>query len=88
MSFRGRRMDREIRTVIECLQRWALRRNRFRGFDFTLDYKLNAHPTTENSPLLSELMKVPTNSLRITLYNIKNNEAICNEFNQVFAPFR
>lgn len=86
--FKGRRMDREIRNVMECLQRWAIRRNRFRGFEFTFDYRQNAHPTTENSPMLSELMRIPTNSIKISLVNVKNNETVRNEFNQVFTQYR
>jgi hypothetical protein len=73
-------MDREIRTVIECLQKWAARK--------TFDYKLNAHPTTENSPMLSELMRIQASSMKISLLNAKNNEMMKSEINQMLTPFR
>jgi len=38
--------------------------------------------------MLSELVRVPTNTLRINLSNIKNNDSVKTEFNHVFAPFR
>jgi hypothetical protein len=81
-------MDREIRTVIECLQKWAARKNRFKSFDYTFDYKLNAHPTTENSPMLSELMRIQASSMKISLLNAKNNEMMKSEINQMLTPFR